>query len=102
MLPKSEEAVFEACSGRRAIPKFRQRSGKPDKAGEAGIDAKKQEKLLIVETNAVVEPGAVVIHAQDAHLADEAMVRSLRTWHVALFAVGCLPRLPLWSRRRHW
>jgi hypothetical protein len=47
------------------------------------IAADLQEVLLVPLPDAVVDPGAVVVHAQDAAAADPAVVRARRPVHLA-------------------
>ena len=51
------------------------------------VDEELEEELLIVVANAVVDPGAVVIHSRDAALADRAVMAEGRLDRVALPAV---------------
>ena len=50
------------------------------------IDEEKKEVLLIVEPNAVVDPGTVMVHLGDASLTDRAMVALWRLYCHALLA----------------
>lgn len=50
------------------------------------IIEKLEEVLLIVDADAVVDPGAVVIHARDASIARGAVVRLWGFERVACFA----------------
>jgi len=60
------------------------------------------EKLPIVEAHAVVDPRAVVIHIQDASVANAAVVATVRLPNIAHFAVPPSLRLvphvetPIW------
>mmetsp|Transcript_17216 Transcript_17216/g.55151 ORF Transcript_17216/g.55151 Transcript_17216/m.55151 type:complete len:391 (+) Transcript_17216:325-1497(+) len=58
--------------------------------GEADVHVGQQldEELAVVEANAVVDPGAVVVHAHHALVAHLAVVGSLRPWKAALLASG--------------
>jgi hypothetical protein len=47
------------------------------------IDEKKQEVLSVPETNAIVDPWAVVVHIQNASIAGGAVMASLRLENVA-------------------
>ena len=44
-----------------------------DRAQE-NVNEELQEKLLVVVTNAIVDPGAVMVHPGDAALTDRAMM----------------------------
>ena len=50
------------------------------------IDEEKKEVLLIIKADAVVDPGAMMVHLRDASLADRAMVALRRLDRHALLA----------------
>ena len=55
-----------------------------------GVAGDLEEVLLVPLSDAVVDPGAVVVHLADAPLADAAVVRARRPVHLApAFDRGC-------------
>ena len=50
---------------------------------DADVEEELEEVLLVPLADAVVDPGAVVVHLADAPLADPAVVRPRRTVHLA-------------------
>ena len=52
------------------------------------VDDEEHKELAVVEAHAVVDPGAVVVHIQDAAVADGAVVRPIGFPDVAHLAVA--------------
>mmetsp|Transcript_73471 Transcript_73471/g.232048 ORF Transcript_73471/g.232048 Transcript_73471/m.232048 type:complete len:234 (+) Transcript_73471:485-1186(+) len=80
---------------------LRQRARQSNDAGQVRVDPKEEEELVVVKSHAVVYPGAVVVHAHDAYLADQAVVGPLWSRRQALLAEGRFGGLPLGSCRDH-
>jgi hypothetical protein len=62
-------------------------------AVQDGIEEEEEEKLVVKVTNAVVDPGAVVVHLQYACLANSTVVASVRLVLSAPLAMPPLSRL---------
>lgn len=56
-------------------------------ATQEDVDQELEEELLVVVTNAVVDPGAVVVHAGDTSLADRAVMTAWGLDGYALLAL---------------
>jgi len=56
------------------------------------IEDKEEEVFEVLESNAVVDPWAVMIHFQYAHVTDTAMVTAVRFVFVAPFAMAAIPK----------
>jgi hypothetical protein len=56
--------------------------------GQEDINKKKHEIFAVPEANAVVNPGAVMVHVENATIAGRAVMASLRLEHVAHQAVA--------------
>ena len=65
---------------------FEGRERDEETVGEA-VEEEEDEVLVVVEGDAVVDPGAVVVHLADAPLAHGAVVRALRLDAAALRAL---------------
>lgn len=70
------------CIDNRTYPpelyEILQRGSDDEKTVEKGISQKQREELVIVEAHAIIHPGTVVIHFQDACAADATVMRSVR------------------------
>ena len=53
-----------------------------------GVDEKEDEVFSVPKANAVVDPGAVVIHVQDTAIAGRTMVTSFWLEHIAYQAIS--------------
>mmetsp|Transcript_72698 Transcript_72698/g.201577 ORF Transcript_72698/g.201577 Transcript_72698/m.201577 type:complete len:334 (-) Transcript_72698:44-1045(-) len=93
------EPVLYSRQRAGAMHQLGERRRERGEAGQASIRAEQQEELVVPVAHAVVYPRAVVVHPQHAHLAQQAVVRSLWARQVALLAVSGLARLPLRPRR---
>mmetsp|Transcript_47230 Transcript_47230/g.101086 ORF Transcript_47230/g.101086 Transcript_47230/m.101086 type:complete len:214 (-) Transcript_47230:361-1002(-) len=69
-------------------------------AGYGRVDQHKHKILVVVESHAVVDPGAVVVHSQYARAAHPAVVASIRLISLAPLATAALPG-PLGLPRLH-
>mmetsp|Transcript_76463 Transcript_76463/g.151294 ORF Transcript_76463/g.151294 Transcript_76463/m.151294 type:complete len:94 (-) Transcript_76463:376-657(-) len=76
--------------------KLGQRGYKGDNACKASVDHQKEEKFVILEADAVVDPSTVVVHSQHANLAGGAVVCPFWTRDSTTLAKCSLTRLPLW------
>mmetsp|Transcript_30816 Transcript_30816/g.98227 ORF Transcript_30816/g.98227 Transcript_30816/m.98227 type:complete len:277 (-) Transcript_30816:476-1306(-) len=97
-----EEVVFQAQHGSPAVQKLGKRSEKRYQASGECVDHQQEEKLVVHVTNAVVDPGAMVIHAEHANATNVAVVGPLRPREATLLAKRRLPRLPLQPRGCNW
>jgi hypothetical protein len=52
------------------------------------IQEELDEELSVVEANAIVDPWAMVVHVENATVADTTMMCSIRLPHIAHFAVS--------------
>lgn len=59
-----------------------------EEAVEEGVGEEEDEALVVAEADAAVDPGAVVVHLEDAGVADGAVVGPVRFHQLALVAVA--------------
>jgi len=55
---------------------------------DCGIENKEEKVFVVPETHAVVDPGTVVVHLQDAGATDAAMVAAVRLIFGTPFAMS--------------
>mmetsp|Transcript_62817 Transcript_62817/g.137607 ORF Transcript_62817/g.137607 Transcript_62817/m.137607 type:complete len:210 (+) Transcript_62817:408-1037(+) len=73
-----------------------------DEGANAAIHHQLKEEFVVPQAHAVVDPRAVVVHAQHAKATHIAMMSSLWPRDAALSAVCRLSRSPSCGRRNHW
>eukprot|EP00418_Pyrodinium_bahamense_P009116 CAMPEP_0179108056 /NCGR_PEP_ID=MMETSP0796-20121207/50315_1 /TAXON_ID=73915 /ORGANISM="Pyrodinium bahamense, Strain pbaha01" /LENGTH=362 /DNA_ID=CAMNT_0020806119 /DNA_START=168 /DNA_END=1257 /DNA_ORIENTATION=- len=84
-----------AQEGEQAAGQLRQHARQRDEASKCSVCAQEQEELMVVEADAIVDPRAVVVHAENTSAAHAAVVGPVRPRPAALLAERGLPGLPL-------
>eukprot|EP00353_Schmidingerella_taraikaensis_P012180 CAMPEP_0185588370 /NCGR_PEP_ID=MMETSP0434-20130131/52799_1 /TAXON_ID=626734 ORGANISM="Favella taraikaensis, Strain Fe Narragansett Bay" /NCGR_SAMPLE_ID=MMETSP0434 /ASSEMBLY_ACC=CAM_ASM_000379 /LENGTH=113 /DNA_ID=CAMNT_0028210973 /DNA_START=304 /DNA_END=645 /DNA_ORIENTATION=- len=64
-----------------------------DKATDRGMQEEHEEEFMIVKADAVADPGAMMVHSQDAPAAGRTMVRSGRLQGTAPHAITPLDQI---------